>query len=58
MKLEDFKLMITDFYQCKQLKTKDIAKGCGESILYNLKYELDVFLKDFLDFSHELLGSM
>lgn len=44
-----------NFYQYKQLKTKDIAKGCGKfSAPYHLKYKLDVFLKDFLDFSHKL----
>lgn len=48
-----------NFYQCKQLKAKDIAKGCGEfSIPYHLKYTLYVCLKDFLDFSHKLLGLM
>jgi len=48
-----------NFYQCKQFKTKNISKECGElSILYNLKYKLNVFLKDFLDFSHMLLGLM
>lgn len=48
-----------NLYQCKQLKTKDFAKGCGEfSFPYHFKYKLDVFLKDFLDFSHKLLGLM